>query len=42
MGIEIGAHKKAIETALVLKSKQIALEIIAEATGLPIEEIGAL
>ncbi len=41
-GIEIGEHKKAIETALVLKSKQIALEIIAEATGLSIEEIEAL
>lgn len=37
-----GAHNQAIETALVLKSKQIPLEIIAEATGLSIEEIGAL
>ena len=37
-----GAHEKAMEVALALTNKQIALEIITEVTGLSIEEIGAL
>ena len=45
-GIEIGEakgkHKKALETAAVLKGRQISVDLIIEATGLTIEEIERL
>ncbi|WP_316814254.1 Rpn family recombination-promoting nuclease/putative transposase [Pedobacter heparinus] len=40
--LEQGEHKKAVETAFVLKTKQIDIEVIVEATGLTIEEIQSL
>ncbi|WP_316812340.1 hypothetical protein [Pedobacter heparinus] len=41
-GIEEGERIKAVEIAQNLKSKDIAVEMIAEATGLAIEEIEKL
>ncbi len=41
-GLAEGEHKKAVETAIVLKTKEIAIEVIAEATGLSVEEIQSL
>ena len=41
-GIQEGEYKKAVNIALALKTQQIPIEIIAEATGLSIKEIEAL
>ena len=41
-GIAQGAHKKALETAIVLKSARVDISIIAKSTGLTEEEIRAL
>ncbi|SMC68667.1 PD-(D/E)XK nuclease family transposase [Pedobacter africanus] len=37
-----GRHDEALEITTALKSKKIAIEVIAEATGLSVEEIEAL
>ena len=41
-GIEVGEHKKAIEMAIKLKAKNIAVEEVSELTGLSHQEIEAL
>ena len=41
-GIEVGEHKKAIEMAIKLKAKNIAVEEVSELTGLSHHEIEAL
>ncbi len=41
-GITKGAHQQAIETAKILKTKNIDLNTIEESTGLTIEEIEKL
>ena len=41
-GISLGEHKKAVETAKVLKSAGVSINLIIDSTGLSIEEIEKL
>ncbi len=41
-GILLGEHKKAVETAKVLKSAGVSINLIIDSTGLSIEEIEKL
>ena len=41
-GITQGEHKKAVETAKVLKSAGVSINLIIDSTGLSIEEIEKL
>ena len=41
-GIQQGSQQKAIETAKNLVAKKISIDIIAECTGLPVDEIKKL
>ena len=41
-GIAKGSHSKAVETAINLKKKGIALDIISDATGLSLTEVQSL
>ena len=42
LGITQGEHKKAVETAKVLKSAGVSINLIIDSTGLSIEEIEKL
>ena len=41
-GISLGAYQKAVETAKVLKSAGVSINLIIDSTGLSIEEIEKL
>ena len=42
LGITQGEHKKAVETAKVLKSAGVSINLIVDSTGLSVEEIEKL
>ena len=42
LGITQGEHKKAVETAKVLKSAGVSINLITDSTGLSVEEIEKL
>ena len=42
LGITQGEHKKAIETAKSMRFRNISIDVIAECTGLSVEEIEKL
>ena len=41
-GISLGAYQKAVETAKVLKSAGVSINLIVDSTGLSVEEIEKL